>query len=209
MLEFGETSARRVISLTYAPSDDFDLTLTAYRGRVSELDEGEAWDWALGFEAWPSDVFSFGLSYQSDLADSDEQLLDDDHSIKRVPAVSGYLLGLSDNFEFSLEVVAAIDDFRQLDKELNRPVAWNAEVVYFFPESAIDLAFRIEKSRELEDAPEIVYGTAITWHIHKHIILTIEYLHGQFDTDSFAIEKEHEIAIQHVNRLGAKLTVEF
>jgi hypothetical protein len=210
MLEFGETSARRVVSLTYGPSDDFDLTMTAYRGRVSELGEGEEWDWAVGFEAWPSDVFSFGFSYQSDLADSDDQLLDDDHTIKRVPVASGYLLAITDAFELSLEAVAALDDFREIEKELNRPVAWNAEVVYFFPEFDIDLAIRIEQSRELEDKPEHRYGAAITWYLDKQANLIVEYLRAQYDTDSFAIERdEDEIAIQHVNTMSAKVSIVF
>jgi hypothetical protein len=210
MLEFGETSARRVVSLTYGPSDDFDLTMTAYRGRVNELGEDEQWDWAVGFEAWSSDALSFGLSYQSDLADADERLLDDDHSIKRVPVASGYLLGITDAFEFSLEIVAALDDFRELEKELNRPVAWNAEVVYFFPEFDIDLALRIEQSRELEDEPEHRYGAAITWHLDKRANLTVEYLRAQYDTDSFAINRdEDEISIQHVNTMSAKVSIVF
>jgi hypothetical protein len=209
MLEFGETSARRVASLTYGPHDDFDLTLSAYRGRVSKLGEDEQWDWAVGFDAWPSDSFSFGLSYQSDLADSDERLLEDNHAIKHIPVSSFYLLGISDDFEFSVEMVAALDDFDELEKSLNRPMAWNAEVVCFFPDSDVDLAFRMERSRELEDEPETRYGIALIWYMHKHIILTMEYLHGQFDTDAFAMEKEDEITIQHDNTMSAKLTMEF
>jgi hypothetical protein len=210
MLEFGETSARRVASLTYGPSDDFDLTLTAYRGRVSEVGEGEAWDWAVGFEAWPSDGLSFGLSYQSDLADADERLLEDDHYLKRVAVASGYLLGVTDAFEFSLEAIAALDDFRELEKDLNRPVAWNAEVVYFFPKYDIDLAFRIEQSRELEDEPEHRYGAALTWYLDKRINLTMEYLRARFGPDSLAIDRnEDDISIRYVNTMSAKLSIVF
>ncbi|MEW8469429.1 MAG: hypothetical protein AB2637_12930, partial [Candidatus Thiodiazotropha sp.] len=209
MLEFGETSARKSALLTYGPSDDFDLTIAAYQGRSSELGEDDEWDWAIGFEAWPSDRFSFGLSYQSDLSDADERLLEDDHYIKRVPAASAYLLGITDAFEFSFEVVAALDDFRELDKEMNRPLAWNVEVAYFFPDQDLDLIIRLEKSRELDEEPEFRYGAAIIWYMDRRIILTMEYLRGQFERDSFAIEKEDEIAIQHVNTMSAKLTVEF
>ncbi|MES9971644.1 MAG: LbtU family siderophore porin [Candidatus Thiodiazotropha sp.] len=208
MLEFGETSARQAVLLTYGPSDQFDLTLAAYRGRVSEVGENETWDWAIGFEAWSSDRFSFGLSYQSDLADSDERVLEDDHSIKRVPAVSAYLLGIADSFEFSLEILAALDEFRELDKELNRPMAWNAEIAYFFPDSDFDLALRIEKSTELEDEPEYRYGVAVTWYMDKRANLSLEYLHGQFDTESFALEhNENEVLIQHVNTMSAKISI--
>ncbi|MES9946739.1 MAG: LbtU family siderophore porin [Candidatus Thiodiazotropha sp.] len=210
MLEFGETSARQAVLLTYGPSDEFDLTLAAYRGRVSEVGEDEEWDWAIGFEAWSSDHFSFGLSYQSDLADSDERVLEDDHSIKRVPAISAYLLGITDSFEFSFEIVAALDDFRELDKEINRPMAWNAEVAYFFPSSDFDLALRIESSTELEDEPEYRYGAAITWYMDRRVNLSLEYLRGQFNTESFAIERnEDEVLIQHVNTMSAKISILF
>jgi hypothetical protein len=210
MLEFGETSARQAVLLTYGPSDQFDLTLAAYRGRVSEVGEDEAWDWAIGFEAWSSDQFSFGLSYQSDLADSDERVLEDDHYIERVSAISAYLLGITDSFEFSLEILAALDDFRELDKALNRPMAWNAELAYFFPNSDFDLALRIEKSNELEDEPEYRYGVAITWYMDRRANLSLEYLHGQFDTESYAIDRsESEVLIQHVNTMSAKVSILF
>ncbi|MES9992672.1 MAG: LbtU family siderophore porin [Candidatus Thiodiazotropha sp.] len=209
MLEFAETSARKTLFLTYGPSDDFDLTIAAYQGRSSELGEDDEWDWAIGFEAWPSDKLSFGVSYQSDLSDADERLLEDDHYTKQVAVASAYLLGITDAFEFSFEVVAALDSFQELEKELDRPMAWNAEAAYFFPDQDIELVIRLEKSRELEDEPELRYGAAIIWYLDKRIVLTTEYLHGQFETDSFAIEKEDEITIQHVNTMSAKLTVEF
>jgi hypothetical protein len=209
MLEFGETSARHVALLTYGPSDEFDLSLAAYRGRSSELGEDGQWDWAIGFEAWPSETLSFGVSYQSDLSDSDERLLDDDHYIEPVPVLSAYLLGITDAFEFSLEFVAALDDFQELEKDRNRPMAWNAEVDYFFPKADLDLAFRIERSRELEDQPELRYGAAITWYPHRQASLTIEYLRGEFDRDSFSLEREDDIPIRSLNTMSARLTIEF
>ncbi|MES9925183.1 MAG: LbtU family siderophore porin [Candidatus Thiodiazotropha endolucinida] len=210
MLEFGETSARHVILLAYGPSDQFDLTLAAYRGRSSKVGADDAWDWAVGFEAWPTDTFSFGLSYQSDLSDSDERILDDDHYIERVPAVSGYLFGMTDAFEFSLEVVAALEDFRELEKDLNRPIAWNAEVAYFFPNFDAELALRIENSHELEDEPEHRYGAAITWYLHKRANLTLEILRAQFDAESYAIDlDDDEVSIQHANTMSAKISIVF
>jgi hypothetical protein len=210
MLEFGETSARRVASLIYGPGDDFDLTFTAYRGRISGVGEGKEWDWAAGFEARLWDGLSFGLSYQSDLADADERLLEDSYHLKRVAVASGYLQGITDAFEFSLEAVAALDDFRELEKGLNRPVAWNAEVVYYFPKADIDMAFRIEQSRELEDEPEHRYGVALTWYPDKRINLTVEYLRARFAADSFAIDRdEDDICIRYINTISTKLSIAF
>ena len=78
MVEFGETQADKSVALIYCPSDELDISLMVYQGRAVELDSNEnEWDWSLGLEVWPSDTFSFGLSYQSDIADSDEELLAD------------------------------------------------------------------------------------------------------------------------------------
>ncbi|MCU7848162.1 MAG: hypothetical protein KZQ89_09190 [Candidatus Thiodiazotropha sp. (ex Lucinoma kastoroae)] len=53
------------------------------------------------------------MSYQSDLADSDERLFEeeDDRYVDRVSGISGYLLLVSQQFEFSFELVAATDFF--------------------------------------------------------------------------------------------------
>ncbi len=209
MLEFGGTSARHVALLNYGPSDVFDLSLAAYRGRSSGLGEDGQWDWSIGFEAWPSEKLSFGVSYQSDLSDSDERLLDDDHYIERVSVVGAYLLGITDTLEFTLEVVAALDGFQELEKERDRPMAWNAEIDYFFTDNDFDLAFRMEMSRELEDEPELRYGVAMTWYPHSQTSLTMEYLRGRFDRDAFSLEREDEIPIQYLNTMSARLTIEF
>ncbi|MCU7931312.1 MAG: LbtU family siderophore porin [Candidatus Thiodiazotropha sp. (ex Codakia rugifera)] len=212
LLEFGETRSRKTAILTYGPSDEFDLSLALYRGRATALgNDAKEWDWAVGFEAWPTDSFSFGLSYQSDLADADERLLEeeDDRYTDRVSGISGYLLLVSKQFEFSFELVTATDYFRELEKHQNRPMAWNAELAYFFPKSQFELAIRFEESRELADAPKYQYGLAVTRYEGKHASLTLEYLHGQFEAGSFDIELDDDIPIQHVHTVSAKVTIEF
>jgi hypothetical protein len=196
--------------LVYGPNDQFDLAITAYRGRASEQSEDkEDWDWAAGFEAWPTETFSFGLSYQSDLADADDRLLEDGRYLKRVPVASAYLLIVGEDMEFSFETVTAMNHFRELENDLNQPMAWNTELAFFFPDAHFDLSFRFEKSRELEDEPKHRFGTAISWYPYRHTSLTLEYLHGEFRDDSFAIDRGAEIPIRHVNTVSAKLSLEF
>ncbi|MCU7935090.1 MAG: LbtU family siderophore porin [Candidatus Thiodiazotropha sp. (ex Dulcina madagascariensis)] len=212
LIEFGETQARKVATLSYGPSDRLDLSIAVYRGRARELGkDSQAWDWAVALESWPGENWSFGVSYQSDLADADERLLEevDDRYAESVSGVSGYLLLVGDQFEFSLEVLAATDIFRELDRDRNRPSAWNAELVHFMPGSDFELAFRLEGSRELEEAPKYRYGLALTRYEGKHASLTLEYLHGQFEEGFHAIEIEDEIPIAHVNSIGAKVIIEF
>ncbi|MGB5260030.1 MAG: LbtU family siderophore porin [Gammaproteobacteria bacterium] len=204
LLEFGETRANEVATLAYGPSDDFDLTLTAYRGRARKRGKNSGeWNWALATEVWLNEEWSFGLSYQSDLADSDERLLEDFNNryINQVAGVSGYVLWVSDRFEITFEALAATDSFEELDADRNKPWAWNAEVVHFYPGTGFEIALRFEGSRELEDAPKYQFGPAVTWRTGKHASLTLEYLRGEFE-DSLATT-ENDDPYDSVDRFGA------
>jgi hypothetical protein len=210
ILEFGETRAKEVATLAYGPSDDFDIFFTAYRGRARKQGKNSGeWNWALGTEFWLNDAWSFGLSYQSDLADSDSRLLEDDNDryTRQVAAVSGYILWAVDWFEFTLEALSATGSFKELDSDRNKPWAWNAELVHFYPGTNFEIAFRIEGSQELEDEPGYQFGPAITWRTGKNASITLEYLHGEF-RDELATT-ENDDPYDHVDRVGAKLSVAF
>ena len=210
LLEFGETQADEVATLAYGPGDDLDIFLTAYRGRARKegKNSGE-WNWSLATELWLNDNWSFGLSYQSDLADSDSRLLQDnnDRYANRVAGISGYILWAGELFEVTLEGLAATDSFEELDPDRNKPWAWNTELVHFFPGSNFEIAFRIEGSRELEDEPKYQFGPAITWRASRYASLTLEYLRGEFE-DELATN-ENDDPYDHVDRLGAILSIAF
>lgn len=210
LVEFGETQASEVLTLTYGPSDSFDLSLTAYRGRARKRERNAGrWDWGLATEIWWSDNWSFGFSYQSDLADADSRLLEDanERYAQRVAGVSGYVLWLSRRFELTLEGVAATGSFDELDRDRNRPWAWNAELVHLSPGASFEVAFRIEGSEELEDEPQYQFGPALTLRAGRHASLTLEYLHGEFDGD--LATNDDDRPYHQVDRLGAKLSVAF
>jgi len=210
LLEFGETQADEVATLAYGPSDELDILLTAYRGRARKegKNSGE-WNWSFSTEMWLNDDWSFGLSYQSDLADSDSRLLEDnnDRYANQVSGVSGYILWAGDLFEVTLEALAATGSFEELDSDRNKPWAWNAELVHFYPGSSFEIAFRVEGSGELEDEPKYQFGPAITWRTGKHASLTLEYLHGEFEDELATTENDDPY--DHVDRFGAILSVAF
>jgi hypothetical protein len=209
MLEFGETQADNSIALTYGPSDALDLTLMYYRGAASKLDSSHGqWNWSLGLEAWPQDGLSIGLSYQADLADSDERLLADwrDRYSNRVAGVSGYLFYLNREYEFSLEFLAAIASFKEFEAGQDKPAAWNWEVSRYFAHSNIEIALRIENSRELADVPTQRFGISLTNYVDHRASFTIEYLHGRFG--KHAIFSDEDESLDHVDFFGAKVDVE-
>lgn len=210
LLEFGETQAKEVATLAYGPSDELDISLTAYRGRARKQGKNSGeWNWGLATEFWLNDNWSFGLSYQSDLADSDSRLLKDnnDRYRNRVAGVSGYILWVADTFEMTLEGLAATGSFEELESDRDKPQAWNAELVHFFPGSNFEVAFRIEGSRELEDEPGYQFGPAITWRTGKYASLTLEYLHGEFKDELATTDNDDPY--DHVDRVGAILSIAF
>ncbi len=210
ILEFGETQSDQAISLAYEPIEDTEIVFSLYRGlaRNQEQNAGE-WNWAIGGEFWPHQDWSFGLSYQSDLADSDGRLLDDYNGRygKQVAGISAYLLWVGHMLEVSVETVAATSSFKELDADRNKPLAWNTEVAYFLPGSNVEIAFRFEGSQEIEDAPRYQYGAAVTWRTGKFAALTIEYLHGEFE--GALATTENDDPYNHVNRVGAIMSMEF
>jgi hypothetical protein len=212
ILEFAETRSRRAINLTYGPSDELDLSVALYSGRARAWkSHDEQWDWALSLETWPLPNLSMGMSYQSDLADADEVLLEetDNRYLDRISAISGYLLWIGREFEVTLEYLTATDDFQELESEKNRPMAWNAEFAYIFSQADIELAFRYEESRELDEAPRRQYGIALTRYEGQHASLTVEYLRAHFDRNFYSIEFGEDVEVTDLNHIGAKITFEF
>jgi len=207
VLEFGETSDL-ALSLNYNHHDKLDVSASVYRGSVHEINSDNHLDWSVAIESWPTDYFSFGISYLSDLADSDAQLLGASNIryARKVPAISGYLLYVADNYDISLEVLGALDSFRELDSDRDIPQAFNLEFAYSLTPK-LDWAIRLEGSRELEDAPELQTGMALNYRLHQNAVVTLEALRGFFN-DDLATDNNNN-AYEHVDTLGALLTVSF
>jgi len=207
ILEFGETSDYAV-TLAYNHKDILDLSASVYRGDAHKINSNDSLDWSAALESWLSDNLSFGISFSSDLAETDSSLLGDfgNRYQKRVPALSGYLLWADENFEITLEALGAIRDFRELDNDRDQPVAWNLEFVHFLTPK-IDWAIRLEGSQELEDEPELQVGLSLNYRLHKNVFLTTEILHGIFKNDLAADDRNN--AYKSVTSLGALLSVAF
>jgi len=206
-IEFGETTAYAA-TLAYNYQDKLDIHVSAYRGDAREINSKDSLDWSVAFESWITDKFSLGMSYLSDIADSDSDLLIDNGNRFRdkVAGLSGYLLWVHDNFEISLEGLGAINDFHDLDNDRNQPIAWNLESVHFISPK-LDWSLRLEGSHELEDAPEIQVGLALNYRINQEIVLTTEVLHGFFKSDLATDDKDN--VYDEVTTLGALVSIAF
>ena len=207
-IEFGETRDRGV-SVSYFPSDRFDISAYFYDGDSQQFDDSdESLDWGFSIEASPTDFATFGVSYLSNLADSDEGFLADENGLfeSRVDALSGFaVIGLG-SFELTAEITRALSNFRELDSDRNKPRAWNAEFGYY-PQRNLSVSLRLEGSSEFEGAPEFRSGVAVTYRVHNRMNLTVEFLRGAFERGLAEDSEEREL--DRVDSIGALLTVEF
>lgn len=208
LLEFGETRDVTV-SLAYEFEERVDLSVSAYRGQARKTDSNRSkLDWTLAMEAWLNDALSLGLSYQSDLADADSDLLGDSRHryARRVPGLSGYLMWSSDYFEVTAEFIGATRSFRELEADRNQPLAWNLEFAHFLHPN-FDWALRLEGSRELEDEPELRYGAAISFRAGRYASLTLDYLHSRFQHNFAADDADNPLS--HGDQFSAQLSIAF
>ena len=204
MLEFGETRASTIV-LGYDYNDMIETSVYVFNGVADKVDaEDRINDWGVSIEAHPlGDILLIGAGFLSDLADTDDLLLEDNNNNyqRRVGGWNAYTVMQMDYWEVSMEFLQATRAFNELDENANKPAAWNVEFAYF-PRSTMEVAARIEGSRELADEPQRQYGAALTWRIYKNTSLTLEYLYGKykkgfvFDDDDNELHKRNLIAGQ-------------
>ncbi len=208
LLEFGETRDTAA-TLSYGYDDRIEMSVSVYQGMARKRNgSSRELDWTLALETWPREDLALGLSYQADLADAGSGLLAEDGNrfVRRVPGLSGYILFVGERFELTLETLRAVRSFVELEPDRDRPAAWNLELA-LFPHPRFDLAFRVEGSRELEDAPRLQWGAAVTVVLFPYTTLTLELLRGRF-RDALATDDDDN-AVDRRNRIAAQLSLGF
>lgn len=207
LLEYGETR-RDSMMLEYAFNDEAEVTVFIFDSKVGKLNNESKLDLGASFEFKTKDeTVVLGMSYISDLAESDELFLEDFNNTyqQRVAAWSAYLLAGYDKFELSLETVRALDEFVELDSESNKPAATNLEIVCFAVPDFL-IAARIEHSKEFEEAPEWQYGLTVTWLTKSRFVLSADYLYGDFKNNF--VEDDDGNVLSHHHQIAARLSVE-
>lgn len=91
-------------------------------------------------------------------------------------------------FAFTGEYITAADDFQAgelgfADGQKSRPMAYNLELAYLPSESWI-FAVRYEGSNDLFTLePERQWGVGASWEFMDDTVLSVEYLHGEYNND--------------------------
>ncbi|MCB1852798.1 MAG: hypothetical protein KDI83_18795 [Gammaproteobacteria bacterium] len=208
LLEFGKTRATG-LRIGYTATEQSGFALMLYQGEAEQsAPHASAWDWALALNSYLREDIVMGLSYQSDLADSDARLLSDsgDRYSRRVDALSGYLHWYTDALEVRFEALGALGAFAELEPKMDRPLAWNLELAHPLAQQ-LKLTWRLEGSRELEDGPKLQAGLSLNWQPTDFTLITLEYLHGRFK-EGLALD-DNDQPFRRIDTLSARLTIGF
>jgi hypothetical protein len=94
-----------------------------------------------------------------------------------------------------LEKFGAVKFLKNVDGNGDEPLAWNVEVAWGVAADT-ELALRIEGSEEMAGMPELQYGICVSKGIGENISLSLEYLHGEFDTFNAPLDTRELVTAQ-------------
>lgn len=186
-LELGESQETAVLG-GYG-TDMVSVSAYVFNGDAEKTSEAEDHirDWGIALDVTPAEGLALGASYISDLADSDAEIVGGTYA-DRVGGFSAYFAYAPGSFDITGEVLGAATDFAAADLDADgdgsgdQPLTWNLEFAYAASD-ALELALRYEGSDELEEAPEAQYGFCASWGVRQNVVLSLEYLRGEFDED--------------------------
>jgi len=207
MIEFGEVREPSMI-IDYSFNDSIEVATYLFQSDYNQSRSRDI-DWGISIEIQTSDeAIRFGGSFISDLAETDNPLLEVTDNIiqNEVWGWSAHARAGFSNFEITVETVRAHNEFLDLDDNANKPVAYNFEIAYF-PINTIQIAMRIERSRELSDNPESRIGIGVLWRFANNYNFSIDYLYGRYKSN-FAFD-DNDNELRKIQQVGAQFGMEF
>jgi len=207
-LEFGETRANALI-VDYDLGDGFEFSAFVFEGRLDRIGKRDEKDWGYLLQ-WQSDDESMrvGVSYLSDLAESQDPLLDKTTTtfLHRVPGWNAYLLWGFATFELTWETVRAGRPFDELERNVDQPRSQNLELAYFYRDD-VQLALRIEHNRELEDEAQWRYGLGVAMRLAEPLLMSLDYLYNDYAERFVYDHNDNEYFYGH--KMSVQLALEF
>ncbi len=207
MVEFGEAREPSLI-VDYSFNDNIEISAFLFNSDYNESRNRDI-DWGMSIEINTNDeAIRFGGSFISDLAETDDALLEVPDNIlqNRVWGWSAYTLVGFSNFEVTVETLRAHNEFLDLDANANKPITYNLEIAYF-PRESIQIALRIEHSKELSDSPEWQYGFGTSWRVANRFNFSIDYIYGRYKNNFVFDDNDNEL--DNIQQVAAQLGMEF
>jgi len=202
-LELGET--QDTAALFALEGDVWTLKTGIFNGGTDAAgDQNDVDSWVASLEISLGGNLSFGASYISDLAESDNELVQDATLYSgSVAGASAFLSATCGQFGLEAEYLFALEDFDAAlvpigaDLTGRRPEAWNLELAWM-PSGQIQVAARYEQAEDFQDDLRR-YGTTVSYGIFEHAVVALEYLRADAD-----VVDDHPVDV-----VTAQLALEF
>lgn len=187
-LELGET--RDTAALFALEGDVWVLKAGFFNGETDASGDSNHIDnWVASLEFTPVDNLAFGVSYINDLAESDNELVQDETLYSsNVAGASAFLSVHCGQFGFEAEYLAALEGFDSAlvgigaDLTGRRPAVWNLELTWM-PTEKLQLATRYEEANNFQDDVKR-YGATASYGLYEHVVVALEYLRADADIDA-------------------------
>jgi len=165
------------------------LHIGAFNGEVDTHDDDDQIDsWVASVELTPVDGFAFGISYLSDLGESDIELVQDQDLYRSSVAASGaYLSWQLWEINLLAEYIAALESFSAEmvdageDLTGKKPWAWNVELSWE-PNERWQLGVKTEGAEDFQNDLKR-YGAVVSRGLFRNTVLGLEYLYGDDNED--------------------------
>lgn len=180
-LELGETN--RIAAVFGLQGDFLKLKVGAFNGKVDTSDKDRIDSWVASLEVAPLEGLTLGVSYLSDLAESDIELVQNEELYTSSVAAGGaYLSWGWSAFTLQAEVISALENFSAAVVDGGegltgkRPWAWNLEISWV-PAERWQLGVKAEGAEDFQDDLKR-YGAVISRGLFRNTMLGLEYLYG-------------------------------
>ncbi len=185
-LELGETNSTAAVF--GFQGDLLALHVGAFNGEVDTRDDDRIDSWVASLELTPVDGLAFGISYLSDLAESDIELVQDEDLYRSSVAAGGaYLSWQIGGVNLLAEYIAALENFSSQmvgageDLTGKKPWAWNVELSRELTERW-QLGVRAEGTEDFQSDLKR-YGAVVSRGLFRNTVLGLEYLYGDDNED--------------------------
>jgi hypothetical protein len=186
-LELGE--GQQTSALLILENKFWTTSLGVFNGDVDTDGDNDSIDsWVASLTLLPHETIRFGISYISDIAESDAELVQDETLYRSsVAGMSAFLSLQKNGFGLEVEYLSALEKF---DRELltvgedltgRRPQAWNLELTWQ-PLEKLLLAARHDRASDYQADVRRIGATA-SYGIIEHVVVAIEYLHADAKGD--------------------------
>ena len=205
MLEFSETKTAAAVA-NYQVHELAEFSLFALRSQAGSQNV----DWGARMElANPSESIKVGIGYLSDLAESDEQFLENFNGkpADDVAAINAYALFGFKHFELTAEYTAALGKFTDFEAYEDKPQALNLELSWFVS-SHSQLSLRYETSKEFAENPRRRIGVNLSWAMSERIQFSLEYLDAAYRS-GLLDDEEDDPEVSGDQTIAARFSYQF